>query len=274
MKITPMTTGFGARIEDVDLSRPESQLAESLQAALLEYGLLVIPGQRLTPQEQIGASEMFGALEEFPPAPSQIAGFPQIFRVASRASDGHTDVGRYWHSDGSFRATPTPISLWRMEAQPATGGDTLFTDLQQAYRTLPDQLKDLAGKLDTRHRNGVMHPLVMAHPQSGVPGLYLNIGLTGSIDGMSAEDSAALMRVIDAHFSREGAVYRHQWQADDFVVADNFHVAHRATPLPAQERRILNRTTVRGDGAFWNKAPLKQAGVRQAGILDELRRAY
>lgn len=70
---------------------------------------------------------------------------------------------------------------------------------------------------------------------------------------MSAGDSTAPMSVIDAHFSREGGVYRHQWQAGDLLVADNFNVTHRATPVQVQERRILNRTTARGDGAFWNK---------------------
>ena len=253
MNITPLTIGFGARIDDVDMNGLASGVADSLQAALLEYGLLVIPGQQMTPQAQVAASEIFGSLETFPPTPSQIAGYPQIFRIASRPSDGHTDVGRYWHSDGSFRAVPTPISLWHMEVQPSTGGDTLFTDLQQAYRSLPAELKDLAGPLQTMHRNGVVHPLVMPHPYTGVPGLYLNIGLTDSIVGMSAENSAALISMIDVHFSREDAIYRHQWQEGDFVIADNFRVAHHATPVSAQERRILNRTTVRGDTAFWVK---------------------
>jgi len=35
------------------------------------------------------------------------------------------------------------------------------------------------------------------------------------------------------------------------VVADNLRVAHKATPLTADSRRILNRTTVRADGVIW-----------------------
>ena len=253
MNITPMKTGFGARIDGIDLNQLTNGLADDLHAALLEYGLLVIPGQQLTPQAQVSASEVFGGLETFPATSSQIAGYPQIFRVASRAADGHTNVGRYWHSDGSFRAMPTPISLWHLEVQPGTGGDTLFTDLQQAYRSLPLELKSLVDPLRTVHRNGIVHPLVMPHPHTGIPGLYLNIGLTAGIATMSTENTAVLIGMLDNHFSREEAVYRHQWQEGDFVVADNFHVAHRATPVSERDRRILNRTTVKNDAVFWLK---------------------
>jgi taurine dioxygenase len=252
MKIIPMPAEFGAQIEDVRLNQPNDQLKDGLRAALLEHGMLVIRGQQLSPQAQVDASAIFGRLETFPAAPGQIADFPQIFRVASRAADGHTNVGRYWHSDGSFRAVPTPISLWYSEAQAEQGGDTLFTDLQSAYRTLPDELKQVIAPLRTVHRNGIVHPLLMPHPATGVPGLYLNSGLTAGIFGMAQQESVLIMNVIDAHFSRDDAVYRHQWQLGDFVVADNFHVAHRATHISPEQRRILNRTTVAGGRAFWN----------------------
>nr|WP_152883304.1 TauD/TfdA family dioxygenase [Duganella sp. FT27W] len=45
--------------------------------------------------------------------------------------------------------------------------------------------------------------------------------------------------------------YRHHWLPGDVVVADNLRVAHKATPLTADSRRILNRTTVRADGVIW-----------------------
>jgi len=253
MNIIPMSAGFGARIHNVDLARlgdnPEAR--QALRAALLEYGLLVIPGPVLSPQDQIAASEVFGALEEFPPAPGQIPGYPQIFRVASRATEGYTGVGRYWHSDGSFRTVPTPMSLWHLEARPDVGGDTLFTDLHEAWRSLPEEMKAQIKGLQTTHRNHVVHPLVMPHPHTGVEGLYLNVGLTNSIIGLERDATEQLIATLDRHLSREGAVYRHQWKEGDFVVADNFRVAHRATPLSPLQRRVLNRTTVRGDGAFW-----------------------
>ncbi|MYN18751.1 hypothetical protein GTP81_18540 [Rugamonas sp. FT107W] len=251
MNITPLPLGFGAVIEGMDLRQAGPGSAKLLRAALLEHGMLVIRGQSLTPQEQIAATGLFGSLETFPTMRGQLDGLPEIFRVASRPEDGHVEVGRYWHSDGSFRAEPTPISFWYSVLQSDQGGDTLFTDLQQAYAELQPEIQQEFAGLQTAHRNGVVHPLVLKHPKTGIPALYLNLGLTGGVLGVGPERSQALMQAVDRHYSRPGATYRHHWLAGDVVVADNLHVAHKATPIDPAARRILNRTTVRADGVIW-----------------------
>lgn len=112
MNITAHTEGFGATITGLDLRDAGPAMGRDLRAALLEHGLLVIRDQSLTPPEQVTATGLFGALETFPTVRGQVPGVPEIFRVASRPEDGHVEVGRYWHSDGSFRDQPTPISFW------------------------------------------------------------------------------------------------------------------------------------------------------------------
>lgn len=251
MKITKLAEGFGATIEGIDLRDAGPAMARELRAALLEHGLLVIRDQSLTPAEQVTATGLFGTLETFPSVRGQIPGVPEIFRVASRPEDGHVEVGRYWHSDGSFRADPTPISFWHTVVQSDEGGDTLFTDIQQAYAQLNEDIKSEFAGLNTAHRNGVVHPLVLRHPHTDIPALYLNTGLTAGVLGYSTDHSRALMDAVDRHYSREGATYRHRWLPGDVVVADNLRVAHKATPLGAEARRILNRTTVRADGVIW-----------------------
>jgi taurine dioxygenase len=259
MKITPLPVGFGAEIEGVDMRQVNPGTTELLRSALLQYGMLVIRGQSFTPHEQIAASQLFGSLETFPTMRGQLNGLPEIFRVASRPEDGHVEVGRYWHSDGSFREDPTPISFWYSEVQSEEGGDTLFTDLQQAYAELQPEIQQEFAGLNTAHRNGVVHPLVLKHPKTGVPALYLNIGLTAGVLGYSPDHSRALMEAVDRHYSRVGATYRHHWLPGDVVVADNLHVAHKATPITPSTRRILNRTTIRADGVIWYDGGQKQA---------------
>jgi taurine dioxygenase len=183
MKITPLAVGFGAEIDGVDLRRADHGTAELLRSALLEYGLLVIRGQSFTPAEQVAASQLFGSLETFPTMRGQLPGWPEIFRVASRPEDGHVEVGRYWHSDGSFREDPTPVSFWYSEVQSAEGGDTLFTDMQRAYAELQPEIQQEFAGLSTAHRNGVVHPLVLRHPHTQIPLLYLNMGLTAGVLG-------------------------------------------------------------------------------------------
>jgi len=251
MKLTAHNQGFGATIEGLDLRDANPGMGRDLRAALVEHGLLVIRDQTLAPEEQLAATRLFGTLEVFPTVRGQLPGVPEIFRVASRPEDGHVEVGRYWHSDGSFRDDPTPVSFWYTVVQSDQGGDTLFTDLQQAYAELNDEIRAEFNALSTAHRNGVVHPLVLRHPHTDVPGLYLNVGLTAGVLGYNSEQSREVMAAIDRHYSRPGASYRHQWLPGDVVVADNLRVAHKATPLTADSRRILNRTTVRADGVIW-----------------------
>jgi taurine dioxygenase len=187
MKIRAMNMGFGAHIEEADLTSLTQDDVDRLHTALLEYGLLVIRNQKLSPAGQVRMSKVFGMLETFPPGEGQLAEYPQIFRVASRPEKGYTNVGRYWHSDGSFRAEATPISTWYLVAQPATGGETLFADLREAYRALPDERKSAIDGFITLHRNQIKHPLVMRHPATREPSLYFNVGLTGGVVGYTHE---------------------------------------------------------------------------------------
>ena len=263
MKIIEIDMGFGARVEDVDMNALTQGEVDRLRTALLDRGMLVIPGQALSPVEKVRMSEVFGALETFPPAAGQLTDFPQIFRVASRSAEGHTTVGRYWHSDGSFRPEGTPISIWYLVVQPEECGETLFTDLREAYRAFPDDAKASIEHLITVHRNGVMHPLVIRHPATHHPSLYFNVGLTGRVIGLANEDFAALRVALDDHLSRAGATYVHHWRAGDVVIADNFRGAHRATPIAATQHRVLDRTTIRADGVYWNDASARALAQTQ-----------
>ncbi|MFA9217270.1 MAG: TauD/TfdA dioxygenase family protein [Sphingomonadaceae bacterium] len=249
MNITPLPVGFGVAVHDLDLRQLDASTAAALRAALLEHGLLVIRDQSLTPEAQVAASEVFGEVEQFPHRAPEWP--PQIFPVATRGTEGYTEVGRYWHSDGSFREVPTAISLWHSLREPERGGETLFTDLRQAYAALPDELKQRVEGVLTIHRNGVIHPLVMPHPASGAPSIYLNLGLTAGIVGYPPVLSASMMATLDRHLSRPGATYCHHWQAGDVVVADNYRIAHQATPIAPDQHRLLHRTTVSGEGVLW-----------------------
>lgn len=251
--LATLPAGFGAEIRQLDLNTISDTDADRLRAALLEHGLLVVRGQTLTPAGQVAASRLFGELETFPPNAGQVPGVPEIFRVASRSGEGYVDVGRYWHSDGSFRAEPTPISIWHSVVQPERDGDTLFTDLRAAYDALPAPIKDDIAPLSTLHRNGAIHKMALTHPGTGDTVLYLNVGLTSGIAGLPPTQGRMMVEAIDRHLSRAGSTYRHQWLPGDFVVADNYRVAHKATPIGRDQQRILDRTTVSSDGVFWRE---------------------
>lgn len=90
MKIRAMNMGFGAHVEEADLTALTQDDADGLRTALLEHGLLVIRNQKLSRARQVRMSEVFGTLETFAPGEGRLAEYPQIFRVASRPAEGHT----------------------------------------------------------------------------------------------------------------------------------------------------------------------------------------
>ena len=52
-----------------------------------------------------------------------------------------------------------------------------------------------------------------------------------SIDGMSAEDSEALVADLTARATVPDNVYAHRWRAGDLLIWDNSCMIHRARPF-------------------------------------------
>lgn len=94
MKIRAMNMGFGAHVDELDLTSLTHDDVDRLHTALLDHGSLVIRNQQLSPAGQVRMSEVFGTLETFPSGEGQLAEYPQISRVASHPAKGHTNVGR------------------------------------------------------------------------------------------------------------------------------------------------------------------------------------
>lgn len=252
MKIEKLSDQLGAVVSEIDISAPlEQEYQDELQRALIDYGLLLFRGKTLNPDEQINFSKVFGELEKFPWSFSQLHDYPEIFRLSNNPDYGYENVGMYWHSDGSFKHKPTSISIFHPIAVPATGGDTWFSNLHRTLDSMPSQLRDKISSLNTAHRNHIVHPLVMTHPASGENHVYLNVGLTSGILGLDQREGSHLIETVDSYLSAEENHYEHKWQAGDLIVADNFAVAHQARPVLDDELRILHRTTVSNEGAFW-----------------------
>jgi taurine dioxygenase len=246
----PLTSFLGTEIEGVDASISISiDVLTQLNESLMESQLLVLRNQTLTVEQQIAFSRNFGELEQFSPHPH----YPQhreIFPVSNREEEGYLNVGHYWHHDGSFLETPTRLSLFYFLKAPLKGGDFLFTNMYLAYETLPEPLKQQVRSLETIHRNGVVHSLVRSHPITRRKALYINMGLTTGIVGLSHEESIWLIRDLNRHLNHSDFVYRHKLQVGDLIICDNASVAHFATYADSQYPQLQRRTTVVGTVRF------------------------
>jgi taurine dioxygenase len=277
---------------DIAAGVPEEQFRD-VETAFNRYGVIVLRNQRLTPDQHIAFSRRFGPTERYGIASYLLPGHPEIFVVSNIIEDGKpigmADAGRAWHSDMCYVTDPPRCSLLYALEVPRNAdgeplGDTCFASTQTAYDALPDDMKrrieglrvrnsyaasverkqkrqrDRGGEFSQEERNkardkfpDVLHPLVRTHPITGRRCLYLSEGLSAAIEGMSAEESDALIAELMAHMTKPQFVYRHRWCEGDLVLWDNCSSIHLATcDFTAEQRRRMHRTTIlnaRGQGS-------------------------
>jgi taurine dioxygenase len=137
---------LGAEVIGLDLSLPlaTSDLAR-LHRAHLDYHVLVFRDQHITPAQQVDFSRHFGALQIHVLRNFQLPEQPEVLVISNIQQDGKPvglgDAGHFWHSDLSYKETPSLGSMLHAQELPAEGGDTLFANQHAAWDALPDDLK-------------------------------------------------------------------------------------------------------------------------------------
>ena len=145
--INSLSGALGAEVLGIDLSRPLSdQDFDTVHRAFLDFQVLVIRKQSISPSDQISFSKRFGSLDVHVKSEFLLPGKPEILVLSNkRKTDGSPvgfeDAGRYWHSDISYSETPALGSILYAIELPPAGGDTLFCNMYKAYETLPDATK-------------------------------------------------------------------------------------------------------------------------------------
>lgn len=188
--LAPLTPTIGAVVEDIDLSRSLSpDELSGLRGALLDWKVLFFRDQRITTDEHLAFARQFGDLEVHPFAPHK-PDHPEVLAIThNRESRGRENT---WHSDVTWRETPSLGSILRAIEIPPVGGDTLFADMYAAYEGLADAVKakidgavavhDFKPFRERMRRSGkseeeiaafdrrypaVEHPVVRTHPRRG-----------------------------------------------------------------------------------------------------------
>ncbi len=255
MELKPLKNApFGMEVLGLDPVLARASQVEALKKALWEQGLLLFRGRVLTKGEQVAFSRNFGDLEVFPSNRFVSEEQPEVYPVSNRADRGYTEVGQYWHADGSFRQKPTELSFFHMVEAATEGGDTAYADMQAAIDHLPAATRAIMDELFTIHGNGRVHPLLRGHPITDQQALYVNFGMMVGLTrpksppiGVTPATSRRILEEIEIILDNPVLHYRHQWRAGDLVVADNRRIAHKAFPAPAHTTRLLHRTTTKGN---------------------------
>lgn len=276
--VRPWGATLGAEVHDVDLRRLDDAGWKEIEAAFHEFAVLAFPGQHLSDEEQVAFGDRFGPPERLitkraeDPKVGVLANVDGEGRVVDAGStvDLFLEGNNFWHTDSSYKPVPAKASMLSARVLPSTGGETGFADMRAAWDALdPEEqarLEGLEAIHDYRYSQGlvggldiltdeewaalppVAQPLVRQHPATGRNSLY--IGRHAShVVGMPVEEGRAWLARLLEEACRPPRVFEYTWSVGDLVVWDNRCVLHRGRPWPKHEPRVMNRTTIAGDGA-------------------------
>jgi len=148
-RIERLGASLGAEILGFDLKAPVAEdTFKAFEAALVEHKVLVLRDQHLTTEQHVRFSRMFGDLEVHPMRPQ--GEFPEIL-VLDNDKDNPVLSTDVWHSDTTFRKTPTRYTILRCEIIPDIGGDTLWANMEAAHDGLSDTFRGMIAGLRAVH---------------------------------------------------------------------------------------------------------------------------
>ncbi|MFT5438773.1 MAG: taurine dioxygenase [Alphaproteobacteria bacterium] len=274
-EIDKLSPHIGAEIKGLDLSQEfDEATVAALYRAWLDNTVLVFRGQKLSQEDQIRITKIFGPHSEiarppkyFPKGYSQI--LPNIMLISNIRENGEPigalpDGEMMFHHDMLHADLPDKATLLYSVEIPSYGGHTLFASGYVAYETLSDDIRALLeGKSAFHHYNygstqkgderGIeafsesRHPVFRTHEETGRKAVYVNRLMTVRVEGMEAAESERLLNAVYDHAEKPEFVYEHIWQVGDLLLWDNRCSSHARTDFPDGERRLLLRTTVKGD---------------------------
>jgi taurine dioxygenase len=104
--------------------------------------------------------------------------------------------------------------------------------------------------MDIRSVPGPSHPVISTHPETGHNMIFLGRRHGSYVNGLSLEESEALLNQLWAHCTQPRFWYEHRWAPGDVVVWDNRATLHRREPFDPGSRRVLYAAQVEGHRPF------------------------
>lgn len=279
--IRSLHPALGAEILNVDFMRPLSpEVVETIHDAWMKFHVLIFPAQSISDEQHVIVTKNFGEPEVFHQNIIKSKFVKEIFRVSNTDENGNlmsqTDPiqqqlssAKKWHTDSSYRQIPAMGSLLHGIEVSRTGGLTCFTNMCAVYEALPVDMRRLVDGKKCRHdfehlsritgarkptkeerasMPAVWQPMVRRHPVTGRKSLYISPIYNDKIEGMSDSGSIEFIKKLAEFSGQDRFVYRHKWETDDIVMWDNRCTMHLVTPHDPNERRVMHRTTIAGEG--------------------------
>jgi alpha-ketoglutarate-dependent taurine dioxygenase len=273
---------LGVEATGLDLSRLTDDDAGALVRLLDEELLVVVHDQVLPTDEQVRFMRRFGDIAD------ELGNGTSSYYISNVRPDGTLgETPLVLHSDWTWTSVPVfVVSLYGEEVS-GPAAPTRFGNAVRACASLADatrarldglhavhlfhnEAQSAAVRGITRHRldellgraSGtpvphVTQPVVLAHPRTGVPVLFVNALWTSHVVELPVDESEALLDELFAAIAAPENVYEHQWRQGDCVIWDNLAVQHGRPGFEGLgARRSLRRVSTSTGGA----SPMAAAG--------------
>ena len=276
IEVSPLSPALGGIISGVDIAAgiSDEQFAE-IRQAFIDYSVIFLRDQQITPDQHIEFARRWGKINvnRFFQA---VDSHPIIAEVRKEA-DQKKNIGAEWHTDHSYDEIPAMGSILYAREVPTVGGDTLFASMYAAYDALSDGLKQMLSSMNAEHSSrhvfgeiaysdrdlddlgsrlgntdaatqDSIHPVIIKHPLSGRPALYVNRDFTVKFENWTQEESQPLLDYLYGHARQNEFTCRFHWQKGSMAIWDNRATHHCALNDYHGERRLMHRITIDGVG--------------------------
>jgi len=276
-EVARCTPSIGAEVSGIDFRAPlDDATCGALRTALLKYKVLFFRNQAITPAQHVAVARRFGELEVHPMFPHH----PEHPELVVFGRDGtRRGTENIYHSDVSWRETPSMGSMLRCVSCPPIGGDTIWVNMVAAYANLPEDIKARIADLKAVHDAlpifcqelddeaydrmraqlpPVVHPVVRTHPETGEKILFVNEAFTTHFTNYVRQNpyrigfdfKLAEMELLQYLFRQAAAPeyqVRLRWQPDTVALWDNRATHHYAVQDYFPAPRHMNRATIIGE---------------------------
>ena len=272
MDVRLLSGALGAEINGIDLKETTLKNFKVINNLLLEHKVIFFRNQKISPEEQLALASLFGPIEQH----AYVKGlnqYPEIVRIIKKPNEKN-QWGENWHSDVSYNVKPTKAVILKSIKIPPVGGDTMFANMELAWETLDEKIKDKVNDKKALHSslgaeffvndyegmegNGNHdeysneHPIVRTHPETKKKILFVNWTYTKNIVGMDKKESNEILNEIFKHQARLDFTCRFQWTENTVAIWDNRSVQHYAIAdfFPGRGlgyERIMDRIAIEGD---------------------------
>ena len=272
MNVKLLSGALGAEVSGIDLKDSSEKNFKIINNLLLEHKVIFFRNQKITSEEQLALAKCFGPLEKHIYVKGRKE-YPEIVRIIKGPNEKH-QWGETWHTDVSYNVKPTKVIILRSIKVPPVGGDTMYSNMEIAWETLDENIKNkiknkkalhsslgaaaFVEKYEKMQGNGNIdeysnsHPIVRTHPETGKKILYVNSMYTKKIFDMEEKESNKILKNIFEHQERLDFTCRFQWTENAIAIWDNRSVLHQGLTdfFPGRglgHERIMDRIAIEGD---------------------------